>query len=121
MCSGITQTSSGLVLVLRLLWRARWYRRKGKDKNGNSLRETSKLSVAPTKVIRSRKRGTHRNSYVRSRICVRDRIFSVAYFVCAAGSRLPFISFFRIGVLFTSIPRSSQEAIAKVLASYFRF
>ena len=97
----ITQTSNGSTLVLRLLWRARWSRRRAKDKNGNSLREISKLSVAPTKVIRSRKRGTRRNFCARSRTCVHDRIFSVACSVCVAGSRLPFTSFFRIAVSFT--------------------
>ena len=104
-----------------LLWRARWSRRRAKDRNGSSSREISKLSVAPTKVIRSKKRGTRRNFCARSRICVHGRIFSVACSVCVAGSRSPFTSFFRIAVSFTFIHPSSPEAIAKAPASCFGF
>jgi asparaginyl-tRNA synthetase len=57
----------------------------------------------------------------RSRICVHGRIFSVACSVCAAGSRSPFTSFFRLGVSFTFTHRSSPEAIAKARASYSEF
>src|SRR5713101_7819130 len=55
------------------------------------------------------KRDIRRNFCARSRTCVHGRIFSVACFVCVAGSRSPFTSFFRIAVSFAFIPPSSPE------------
>ena len=67
----------------------------------------------PTIPIRSRKRDTHLNSCVKSRIFALAQIFSAAFSVCAAGLRLPFTSFFRSAVLFMSTRRLSPAAIAK--------
>ena len=92
---------------------------QGKGQSWEVVADSIEIIGASDDTYPFRKRGTRRNSCARSLTCVRARIFSAAYFACAAASLSPSTNFFRNAVLFTCTRRSSPEAIAKAPGNCF--
>src|SRR5213080_4498916 len=66
-----------------------------------------------------KRKDTQPNFFEKSLISALAQIFSAASFVCEAGSRLPFTSFFKSKASFMCIRQSSPAAIAKELGNCF--
>src|SRR5256886_10158264 len=115
----ITPRYNDLPRALPLACAVRWSLRKAKGKNGKSSPTRLTSSESPMIPTRYRRRCIRPSFCVRSRISVHARTFLAASFVFVAGLHSPFTNFFTSAVSFTSIRRSSPEAIAKEQGNCF--